>query len=238
MRKSITAAATASGSRSVSARRAGGVRRARSHPPGSTAEAADGLDAAHDIAPAVRGVSLADVGQGLGVAEHEQRLFELSEVLRTDDDGRVVAAAGDGDPRVLARPDRRPRTDDPGRLSAVECSWPRLWRLWRSCRVGCRRELKVRSYGDDVRATSRPSNQAVAAPSGDLALMRGPDCWRAPPLRSPPAPGVTLLLQSVIEDVRAALGSHAYVTERPPAPRPQSLRRARWPDRHRPPSAA
>lgn len=69
--------------------------------PASPAKAADGVDAAQDVAADVRGVSLADVLQGVRVAENGERFLELSEVLRTNDHGRIVAVARDHDTLVL-----------------------------------------------------------------------------------------------------------------------------------------
>ena len=88
VRKSTTAAATDSGSWSVSARRAGGV--------------TDGFDAAKDVTAVVGGVGLTDVGQRFGVAEDRDRLLELGQIFRTDDDGGVVAVTGDDHPLVVA----------------------------------------------------------------------------------------------------------------------------------------
>ena len=97
----MTAAATASRSRSVSARRAGGVRMSSYAPRGSPAKATDRVDAAYDIATDVRGVGFADVLQRFGIAQHGERLLELSEILWADDDGRIMAVARDDDPLVL-----------------------------------------------------------------------------------------------------------------------------------------
>ena len=97
----MTAPATASGSRSVSARRAGGVRTSSYAPSDSPAKAADRVDAAHHVTAGVGGVGLADVRQCFWIAEHRERLFELGEVVRADDHRRITAIARDDDAFVL-----------------------------------------------------------------------------------------------------------------------------------------
>jgi hypothetical protein len=101
VRKLMTAAQTASGSRSVSARRAGGVRMSSYSSAGSPAKTADRVDAAYDIALGVCGVGLANVLQGFGIAQYGERLLKLSEILGTDDDRRITAVTGDDDSLVL-----------------------------------------------------------------------------------------------------------------------------------------
>ena len=49
---------------------------------GSRAQGANGIDSADDVTGGIRGIGLADVGQGLRVTEDRQGFLELGQVLR------------------------------------------------------------------------------------------------------------------------------------------------------------
>ncbi len=85
VRNSMTALAIASGSFERTARTAVGSEPTHTAGRTSTAEGSDGVHSTNDVTPVVRGVGLADVCQGVGIAEDVEGLFELGEIVRAED---------------------------------------------------------------------------------------------------------------------------------------------------------
>lgn len=67
----------------------------------SRTELAHGIGTADDIAARVCRISLPDVSESLGIAQHVDGLLQLRQVLRTQDDCRRLAVAGDHDAFML-----------------------------------------------------------------------------------------------------------------------------------------
>ena len=67
----------------------------------SRTKAANGIHAANHITAGICGVGLSDVGECFGIAEDVEGLFELGEILGTDQHGSRMAVAGHDDPFVV-----------------------------------------------------------------------------------------------------------------------------------------
>lgn len=68
---------------------------------GSRFQGAGGVDAAQDVCVGVGSVGFCDVGEGVGVAENVDGLFELGEVVEAEEDSRGASVAGYGDALVV-----------------------------------------------------------------------------------------------------------------------------------------
>jgi hypothetical protein len=99
--KSTTAAATASGSLSASARLGGGVRISSWGRPSLTAQPTDRLHTARHVSPRVGGIRFTDVGERLCISEDRQRLLEGIQVVGTDQDCCRAPVPRDHDALVL-----------------------------------------------------------------------------------------------------------------------------------------
>ena len=131
----------------------------------SPAELADGVDAPDDIPTYVGLVGLADVGERIRVAEDIDRLFQLSKVLRADEDGSRMTVARDVDALVLAFR----AVDQPGQVVANGAKrlvdTPQLWRA-------------PPAVAPTTRKRSAPA--ATAPARARLAQRRRADCRRHP----------------------------------------------------------